>query len=261
MRMDGRDYYLPGRAGDPMPSVVDCHYRPFTQSCTTAETRDQRADPGQQPAGWSGMGVIDDTALGEACRPMATVYTFIRAALTGHGIRVARYARAIASQLGESPEFCGQIAMAALFHDIGKVGVSKTLLDKPGRLTAEEFATVRTHTWLGARMLERSARPQAFGTRPRWRCSIMRGSMVAATLLGSVARRSRYPRASLPLQMCLMPCVPGVRINWHGQRRARWTIWTSSKDGISTRPVCKRLSRRRSGSRKRQRRDQHRSKR
>jgi putative nucleotidyltransferase with HDIG domain len=102
------------------------------------------------------MGMIDDTALDEACRPMATVYTFIRTELTGHGVRVARYARAIASQLGESPEFCDQIAVAALFHDIGKVSVSKTLLDKPGRLTAEEFATVRTHTWLGARMLERS---------------------------------------------------------------------------------------------------------
>ncbi len=153
MRMDSRDYW---QDGDPMQSVVDCHYRPFTQSCTTAESGGQRADPGQQSASWSGIGMIDDTALGEACRPMATVYTFIRTELTGHGVRVARYARAIASQLGESPEFCDQIAVAALFHDIGKVSVSKTLLDKPGRLTAEEFATVRTHTWLGARMLERS---------------------------------------------------------------------------------------------------------
>ncbi|MCZ6733525.1 MAG: HD-GYP domain-containing protein [Gammaproteobacteria bacterium] len=154
--MDSRDYYPSGRAGDPMPSVVDCHYRPFTQSCITAETRDQRLDPGQQPAVWSGMGMIDGTALDEACRPMATVYTFIRTELTGPGVRVARYAGAIASQLGESPEFCDQIAVAALFHDIGKISVSKTLLDKPGRLTVEEFAAVKTHTWLGARMLERN---------------------------------------------------------------------------------------------------------
>ncbi|MFQ5545596.1 MAG: hypothetical protein ACE5FE_06440 [Acidiferrobacterales bacterium] len=49
MRMDGRDRYLL-----------------------------ERADPGQQLAGWSGTGMIDDIALDEACRPMATVYTFYK---------------------------------------------------------------------------------------------------------------------------------------------------------------------------------------
>ncbi len=88
---------------------------------------------------------------------MTTVCTFIRTELTGPGVRVARYARAIATQLGESPQDCDQIAIAALFHDIGKVGVSKTLLDKPGQLTAEEFAALKTHTWLGARVLKRNA--------------------------------------------------------------------------------------------------------
>jgi HD-GYP domain-containing protein (c-di-GMP phosphodiesterase class II) len=156
MRIDSHDYDLPGGAGNPMQSVVDCHYRPFIQSCATTETRNQLPDRGQQPTPWSGMEMIDDTALDEACRPIATVYTFISTELTGSGVRVARYARAIASQLGESPEDCDQIAVAALFHDIGKVGVSKTLLDKPGQLTAEEFAAVKTHTWLGARVLKRN---------------------------------------------------------------------------------------------------------
>jgi len=44
------------------------------------------------------------------------------------------------------------LRIAAMVHDIGKVGISDTILKKPGRLTKEEFEKIKTHTFLGARL-------------------------------------------------------------------------------------------------------------
>ena len=48
-----------------------------------------------------------------------------------------------------------RIVMASALHDIGKIAISETILNKPGRLTPEEFAVVKTHTTVGAEMLDR----------------------------------------------------------------------------------------------------------
>ena len=46
------------------------------------------------------------------------------------------------------------ITIAAALHDIGKVGIDEKILNKPGRLTDEEFAEMKTHTLIGASMLK-----------------------------------------------------------------------------------------------------------
>ncbi len=46
------------------------------------------------------------------------------------------------------------IATASALHDIGKIGIDDAILNKPGRLTDEEFEVMKTHTVLGARMLD-----------------------------------------------------------------------------------------------------------
>ncbi len=46
--------------------------------------------------------------------------------------------------------------MAAPMHDIGKIGIPDAILQKPGRLTREEFGVMKTHTIVGAKMLEHS---------------------------------------------------------------------------------------------------------
>ncbi len=46
------------------------------------------------------------------------------------------------------------ISMASALHDIGKMGIDEKILNKPGRLTDEEFAVMKTHTTIGAKMLE-----------------------------------------------------------------------------------------------------------
>ena len=53
-----------------------------------------------------------------------------------------------------NPSLISMIAKAAAFHDIGKIAISEAILNKPGRLTPEEFEIMKTHSLLGAQMLE-----------------------------------------------------------------------------------------------------------
>ncbi len=70
-----------------------------------------------------------------------------------HIMRMAHYSQMIAEHLGLSKEEQQVIFMAAPMHDVGKVGISDTILLKPGRLTSEEFNIIKTHTEIGYRIL------------------------------------------------------------------------------------------------------------
>lgn len=72
----------------------------------------------------------------------------------GHGRRVARYARLIGRELGLAGSTLRDLTYAARMHDIGKLGVPDAVLTKPRRLTADEFARIRSHPDGGARLLE-----------------------------------------------------------------------------------------------------------
>ncbi len=72
----------------------------------------------------------------------------------GHSQRVSEYSCAIAEGLGLSAREVADIRIGALLHDIGKIGVSDSVLQKPGRLTAEEFALIQMHPTIGRRILE-----------------------------------------------------------------------------------------------------------
>lgn len=63
----------------------------------------------------------------------------------GHSERVAVFSMLIAEELGISEQECIWIKRAALLHDVGKLGVSNTILDKPGKLDDEEWAQVQMH--------------------------------------------------------------------------------------------------------------------
>lgn len=73
----------------------------------------------------------------------------------GHSARVALYADLICEAIGAPDRARRWIGRSALLHDIGKLGVSGRLLDKPARLTEEEFAVMAKHPALGARILSR----------------------------------------------------------------------------------------------------------
>jgi hypothetical protein len=71
----------------------------------------------------------------------------------GHAERVADYARYIGEDLSFMPARLERLRFAALMHDIGKLVVPNQLLNKPGRLTPEEFARVRIHEKVSVQML------------------------------------------------------------------------------------------------------------
>ncbi|MFN8007773.1 MAG: HD-GYP domain-containing protein [Terriglobia bacterium] len=80
----------------------------------------------------------------------------------GHSSRVSFYSTAIAQAMGLSPEQIQTIDIGARLHDIGKIGVPDALLQKPGRLTDEEFAKIKLHPQIGKKILERVGRFQDY---------------------------------------------------------------------------------------------------
>lgn len=71
----------------------------------------------------------------------------------GHSARVMRIALDIARQMGMDAERIDILQQAALLHDIGKIGVSSAILDKPGQLTDAEFTAIRSHPVTGSNIL------------------------------------------------------------------------------------------------------------
>ncbi len=74
--------------------------------------------------------------------------------VSGHATQVATYAVAIARELKLPEERVEQVRQAGLLHDIGKIGISDAILNKPSRLTDQEYENIKSHVTLGADFLE-----------------------------------------------------------------------------------------------------------
>ena len=72
----------------------------------------------------------------------------------GHSTRVGYYSRVIAEQLGMHKDVLDNMYYIALLHDIGKIAIPDKILNKPGRLTDEEFVIMKSHTTRGAKILK-----------------------------------------------------------------------------------------------------------
>ncbi len=72
---------------------------------------------------------------------------------SGHSKRVAKYARMIAERMGKSKEEQDEIYRAGLLHDIGKIRVSAEIINKPGKLTDEEYNIIKIHPVTGYHIL------------------------------------------------------------------------------------------------------------
>ncbi|MBO4636278.1 MAG: HD domain-containing protein [Clostridiales bacterium] len=73
----------------------------------------------------------------------------------GHSSRVAEYSRKIARTAGKDDRECEEIYYAALLHDVGKIGISNSILNKEGRLTDLEYERVKQHPEIGSQILSR----------------------------------------------------------------------------------------------------------
>lgn len=73
----------------------------------------------------------------------------------GHSERVAMYSSIIAEEMNLPEDFLNTLNFAALLHDIGKIGIPDEILNKPGKLSEEEFDRIRIHPILGANIVEK----------------------------------------------------------------------------------------------------------
>ncbi|MEX2426381.1 MAG: HD-GYP domain-containing protein, partial [Thermomicrobiaceae bacterium] len=113
-------------------------------------------------AGLAGA-ALDRTMLEQHNRELYRASTEVLAAVVDakdpttleHSRHVAFYSRELATLMDLPADDIERIELAGLLHDIGKLGIPDLILRKPGKLTDEEFAIIKTHPDRGARILER----------------------------------------------------------------------------------------------------------
>ncbi len=86
----------------------------------------------------------------------------------GHSSRVATYARMIAERIGYSESKQNEIYMMGLLHDVGKIGVPDDVINKPTKLTEEEFELIKKHPEIGSRILESIKERPRLAIGARW---------------------------------------------------------------------------------------------
>ena len=86
----------------------------------------------------------------------------------GHSRRVAAYSREIAKRAGYSLKRQDEIYMMGLLHDVGKIGIPDAVINKPGRLTDEEFERIKLHPAVGAHILSNIKEMPKLAIGARW---------------------------------------------------------------------------------------------
>ncbi len=86
----------------------------------------------------------------------------------GHSARVAEYTKEIAKRYGYTEKQQEDIYVAGLLHDVGKIGIPDAIINKPSKLTDEEFEIIKTHPAMGARILETIKEMPSLSEGARW---------------------------------------------------------------------------------------------
>ena len=86
----------------------------------------------------------------------------------GHSKRVAEYATEIARRYGYGEDACRSLYVMGLLHDVGKIGIPDAVINKPGKLTDEEFAIIKTHPPKGSKILGSIEEMPELATGARW---------------------------------------------------------------------------------------------
>ena len=96
----------------------------------------------------------DKQLIREIIESFATVIDMKDSYTQGHSSRVAKYTAMLAEELGYDEDTIEQYYNIALMHDIGKIGIPDQVLNKPGKLTDEEYGIIQSHTKRGYEVLK-----------------------------------------------------------------------------------------------------------
>src|SRR6266849_10874963 len=133
--------------------------RQFTESLAASEASQAPAGKSKDAGGAAAVG----TGEGVQALPQAVIDTVTSLAFAidakdhytqGHSQKVSAYAALIAEALGMNDADVEEIRLAGVLHDIGKVGIPETILNKGGPLNPEEWETMKSHVHFGAKILE-----------------------------------------------------------------------------------------------------------
>ncbi|MBO4337372.1 MAG: response regulator, partial [Lachnospiraceae bacterium] len=86
----------------------------------------------------------------------------------GHSSRVAQYSRQIAERYGFTGKKLDDIYMMGLLHDVGKIGIPDAVINKPAKLTEDEYEVIKNHPVLGARILGNIKEMPSLANGARW---------------------------------------------------------------------------------------------
>jgi len=86
----------------------------------------------------------------------------------GHSGRVAEYSKEIARRYGYTQAQQDDIYMMGLLHDVGKIGVPDAVINKPGKLSEDEFAQIKNHPVMGSRILKKISEMPKLSIGARW---------------------------------------------------------------------------------------------
>lgn len=104
----------------------------------------------------------------------------------GHSVRVAGYAREIARRAGKTPQYQQEIYFIGLLHDIGKIGIPNTIINKTSGLTDEEYQIMKDHTRIGAEILSNMTEIPDLKVGARWHHELYNGEGYPDGLKGNV---------------------------------------------------------------------------
>ncbi|MGN0170698.1 MAG: HD domain-containing phosphohydrolase [Lachnospiraceae bacterium] len=94
----------------------------------------------------------------------------------GHSTRVADYAKEIAARAGLSEKAQTDIYLMALLHDVGKIGIPDSIINKPTKLTEEEYEIIKSHPLIGAQIVQNITEFPKLSTGTKWHHEFFDGS-------------------------------------------------------------------------------------
>lgn len=95
----------------------------------------------------------------ETIRVMSRAASYRDEETGAHVRRISHYCVELGTALGLDADYCDCLYYASPMHDVGKIGIPEAVLQKPGRLTVDEWEVMKAHTTLGAKMLEGGESP------------------------------------------------------------------------------------------------------